>query len=45
MSATVAECLRYMGDISNSNIGRNSEALLSTREVEVPVDRIIESGV
>ena len=45
MSAAVAECLRHMDDISSSNIGRNSEALLSTREVEVPVDRIIGSGV
>ena len=43
MSAAVVECLRHINDICNSNVVRNPEALLSKREVEVPVDWIGES--
>ena len=44
MSAAVAECLRHIiNDLSSSNVVRNFEALLSKREVEVPVDWIGES--
>ena len=38
MSAAVVECLRHINNICNSNVVRNPEALLSKREVEVPVD-------
>ena len=38
MSAAVIKCLRHINDISNSNVVRNADDLLSRREVEVPVD-------
>ena len=40
MTDAVVKCLNYMNDISNSNIVRNADGLLSRREVEVPVDWI-----
>lgn len=43
MSAAVIECLRHTNDICNSNFVRNADALLSQREVEVPVDWIENS--
>ena len=40
LSGAVIQCLSHISDISNSNLGRNVEALLSRkdREVEGPVD-------
>ena len=43
MSAAVVKCHRHINDISNSNVVRNTNSLLSRREVEVPVDWIGES--
>ena len=43
MPAAVVKCLRHINDISNSNVVRNADDLLSRREVEVPVDWIGKS--
>ena len=43
MSAAVVKCLRHINNISNSNVVRNADGLLSRREVEVPVDLIGKS--
>ena len=43
MSAAVAKCLRYIKNISISNVVRNADGLLSRKEVKVPVDWIGES--
>ena len=43
MSVAVIKCLRHINDISNSNVVRNADDLLSRREVEVPVDWIGKS--
>ena len=38
MSNAVIKCLKYMNDISNSNLTRNADIVLSRREVHIPVD-------
>ena len=38
MSAAAVQCLRHINDISNSNVIRNADDLLSRRAVWVPVD-------
>ena len=43
MSAAGVKCHRHINDIFNSNVVRNTNSLLSRREVEVPVDWIGES--
>ena len=40
MSDAVAKCLKDINNVSNSNIVRNANGLLSRNEVEVPVDWI-----
>ena len=42
MVAAVAKSLKYINNISNSNIAQNA-GLLSRKEVEVPVDWIGEN--
>ena len=37
-SAAVIECLRHINSVSNSNVLKNTDALLSKREVKVHVD-------
>ena len=37
MSDAVIQCLRYISNISNSNLVRNADVFLSQKEVEVPV--------
>ena len=43
MSDAVVKYLKHINDISNSNIVRNSDGVLSRREVDVPVDWIRQS--
>ena len=43
MTNRVVKCLKHMNDMSNSNIVRNADSLLSRKEVEVPVDWIGEN--
>ena len=40
MSDAVVKCLKHINDISNSNIVRNRNGVLSRREDDVPVDWI-----
>ena len=40
MSAAVFKCHRHINDISNGNVVRNADGLLSRREVEVLLDWI-----
>ena len=38
------KCLEYMSNISNSNLTRNADGVLSRREVDVPVDWVDENS-
>ena len=38
MSNAVIKCLKYMNDISNSNLARNADGILSRTEVNIPID-------
>ena len=38
MSNAVIKCLKYMNDISSSNLTRNADGVLSRREADTPVD-------
>ena len=40
MSDAVVKCLKHINDISNSDIVRKANGVLSRREVDVPVDWI-----
>lgn len=42
MRNAVEECLRHISDVSNSDIVRSADGLLSRREVDVPVDWVGE---
>ena len=42
MTDVVIKCLKHINDVSNSNIVRNADGLLATKEVEVPVDWVGE---
>ena len=42
MTDAVVKCLKHM-NVSNSKIARNADGLLSTKQVEVPVDWIGEN--
>ena len=44
MSNAVIKCLKYMNDISKSNLTRNADGVLSRREVDIPVDWIGENS-
>ena len=44
MSYAVIKCLKYMNDISNSNLTRNADGVLSCREIDTPVDWIGENS-
>ena len=37
MVNAVIKCLKYMNDISNSNLTRNADGVLSRKEVDLPV--------
>ena len=37
MVNAVIKCLKYMNDISNSNLTRNADGVLSRQEVDLPV--------
>ena len=38
MSNAVIKCLKYMNDVSNSNLARNTHGILSDTEVDIPID-------
>ena len=38
VSDSVVKCLKYINDISNSNIVKNAGEVRSRREVDVPID-------
>ena len=44
MSNAVIKYLKYMNDISKSNLTRNADGVLSRREVDTPVDWIGENS-
>ena len=44
MSNAVIKCLKYMNDISKSNLTINADGVLSRREVDTPVDWIGENS-
>ena len=44
MYNAVIKCLKYMNDISNSNLTRNADGVLSRREIDISVDWIGENS-
>ena len=44
MSSAVIKCLKYMNDISRSNLTRNADGVLSRKEFDTLVDLIGENS-
>ena len=44
MYNAVIKCLKYMNDISNSNLTRNADGVISGREIDISVDWIGENS-